>query len=440
MNLPSPSKLIGIVVATLSFLLLPTALAAPVANNNETTMPSGQAQRVLASVRSSVLQIKTIPIGSDSTYGYGSGFAVGFGGLIVTNYHVVSAVVMSPDRYRLEFLKRDGTKGTVAIVAIDLVHDLAVVRGDTGPMPALGFAPSVPDKGTRGYSIGFPQNLGLTVTEGIVNGLSEDSVSGSIHFSGAVNSGMSGGPAVNGEGRVFGVNVSSMRDSQLISFVVPASAVTALLARAKNISAPTATVLFDELAMQLKQGAIETLNLFPQGNLPVQNFGHFQVPTNPGKFAQCNASNDNDADKLYSTEMSWCDFKDTTYVQRDLFVGSWTFVNRHISAPDFGPMRLASLAEGFIKPDDDTSRSSRTHKKRWACQSKIVSLAGTRAKTVLCLRRYSQFEDLYDIRMRLVTLDVPNEALVSSLFFDGFPYPEAMALMQRFMGAIVWKP
>jgi hypothetical protein len=59
---------------------------------------------------------------------------------------------------------------------------------------------------------------------------------------------------------------------------------------------------------------------------------------------------------------------------------------------------------------------------------------------MLCLRRYSKFEGLYDVDLKLTTLADPGEALLSSLTLDGFRYPESMVFVRRFMEAIAWKP
>jgi len=423
-------------VANFSLLLIPIAVAAP-SGSPVGSLSSSQAQSVLESVRPSVLQIQTLPLGSDSPYSYGSGFAVGPEKLIMTNYHVVSRVVMDPDRYRLEFLHQDGSKGALAVVAFDVVHDLAIVRGDTGLMRGLDFDQNVPKKGTRGFSIGFPQNLGITVTEGIVNGLSENSAHGAIHFSGPVNSGMSGGPAVINSGRVFGINASSLRDSQMISFVVPASAGVALLERARNTKVSTSADLLQELSRQLRVSSTATLAFFPKGNLPLQQFGHFQAPGNPGDFARCSATNEKEADKLYRIDEYGCSFKDNNYVAKDLYLGRWAFRHQHIKAPNLGALRFANLVESQMQSSDSTTPTTRIHKTPWACQSRIVALSGGRAKAVLCLRSYSRLEGVYDIDLKLVTLADSGEALLSTLTFDGFGYTESMVFVRRFMEAIL---
>jgi S1-C subfamily serine protease len=437
--MPRRSAIIGFLIASLFWLPSHAVMAAPTGAPGGAPL-STQAQSIVESVRPSVLQVRTLPLGSDSPFSYGSGFAVGVGNLILTNYHVVSDVIMDPDRYRLEFLRQDGTKGALAVVAIDVVHDLAVVRGDTGPMPGLDFDPRVPEKGARGFSIGFPRHQGLTVTEGIVNGLSEDSARGAIHFSGPVNAGMSGGPAVDTSGRVFGVNVASLRSSQLISFVVPAKEAVVLVERAQKAKAPTIADLILDLTHQLQVNSTETLGLLSAAALPVQPFGRFQAPADPGKFARCYGTNEKEADKLYRVAQYGCRVKDASYVASGLYLGNWSFSHRHIRAPDLGGLRFASLQESLLEPGDDTSPTNRIHKTRWKCQDRIVALSGGRAKAILCLRRYSKFEGLYDVDLKLTTLADPGEALLSSLTLDGFGYPESMVFVRRFMETIAWKP
>ena len=171
---------------------------------------------------------------SESSAFHGSGFAVDDGRRIVTNYHVVAQAVLYPRQYRLEYLASDGRKGPLHVLAIDVRNDLAVVAADDLELPPLKLRSEIPAQGERAWSIGFPLNLGLTITEGVANGLVENSIEQRIHYTGAINGGMSGGPALDRRGRVYGVNVSVVTGRQLVGFVVPAKHIPALLARAKE--------------------------------------------------------------------------------------------------------------------------------------------------------------------------------------------------------------
>ena len=63
-------------------------------------------------------------------------------------------------------------------------------------------------KGERLFAMGNPLDLGFTIVEGTYNGLVDYSYNERIHFSGALNPGMSGGPTVTADGRIAGINVA----------------------------------------------------------------------------------------------------------------------------------------------------------------------------------------------------------------------------------------
>jgi hypothetical protein len=60
----------------------------------------------------------------------------------ITNYHVVSQFALRPERYRLAFTMAHGRTGTAQLLAIDVIHDLALLRerGAEG-VPPIEFTP-----------------------------------------------------------------------------------------------------------------------------------------------------------------------------------------------------------------------------------------------------------------------------------------------------------
>src|SRR5258706_2333350 len=166
---------------------------------------SASAREAMARARPSVVQIKGF-FGTNSAQAFhGTGFAVAAGGVLLTNYHVVAEQVLYPEKYRLEYRTTAGKVGKITVLAIDVRHDLAVVRAEGFDGVPLALDGTVPAKGERAYSIGFPLDVGLTITEGVSNGRVEDSFDARIHYSVAINDGISGGPAVNAAGQVIGV-------------------------------------------------------------------------------------------------------------------------------------------------------------------------------------------------------------------------------------------
>jgi S1-C subfamily serine protease len=199
---------------------------------------SSTAEGIYASAPPRLLQIRTLVADAGRQISIGSGFLVSPDGLAITNYHVVSQAALEPKTYRLEYVAADGSHGDVSLLGVDLPNDLAIIRLDKQAAPFFGFdntavAGGLP-KGERLYSMGNPLDLGFTIIEGTYNGLVEHSYNDRIHFSGALNPGMSGGPTVNGEGLVVGINVATRRGGQLVSFLVPARFAAALLQRVRE--------------------------------------------------------------------------------------------------------------------------------------------------------------------------------------------------------------
>src|SRR6201996_406191 len=200
------------------------------------------AETVYASAPPRLLQIRTLVAGAGQQASNGSAFLVSADGLAITNYHVVSQVVLEPNTYKLEYTAADGTHGDVRLLGVDLPNDLAVVKIDRHDAPFFTFDPAavhgeVP-KGERLYAMGNPLELGFTIVEGTYNGLVEHSYIDRIHFTGALNPGMSGGPSVTANGTIVGVNVATRRDGQLVSFMVPARFAEALLQRVRDLAPP----------------------------------------------------------------------------------------------------------------------------------------------------------------------------------------------------------
>jgi serine protease Do len=206
----------------LTVLFLAALVIGTTAARAETNPPSAPpaaltsaAERLYAAARPKLLQIRTLLAAAGQQSSIGSGFLVSANGLAITNYHVVSQFALEPATYRLEYMAADGSRGDVALLAIDVPNDLAVVRVDKRDAPFFQFdaralTEGVP-KGEHLYSMGNPLDLGFTIVEGTYNGLVERSYNERIHFTGAVNPGMSGGPAVAGDGRVVGINVATVR-------------------------------------------------------------------------------------------------------------------------------------------------------------------------------------------------------------------------------------
>ena len=156
----------------------------------------------------------------------GSGVIVSPEGYILTNHHVVEGAD------EIEIALADGKKLLAKVVGNDPDTDLAVLRVDTGSLPAITFGQSDALRvGDVVLAIGNPFGVGQTVTSGIVSGLGRtglgiNTFENFIQTDAAINPGNSGGALIDVQGNLVGINsaiYSRTGGSMGIGFAIPVS-------------------------------------------------------------------------------------------------------------------------------------------------------------------------------------------------------------------------
>jgi len=164
----------------------------------------------------------------------GSGFIVNSNGTIVTNNHVISHA--SSIKVTLD----NGEKFDAKLVGHDPKTDLAVLKINAGkPLPTVAWGDS--DKlhlGDPVLAIGNPFGIGTTVTSGIVSARGRDLHNGPyddfIQVDAAINHGNSGGPLINMEGKVVGINsaIYSPNGGNVgVGFAIPSDQASQIVAK-----------------------------------------------------------------------------------------------------------------------------------------------------------------------------------------------------------------
>ncbi len=397
---------------------------------------SENARDVLVHVRPAVIQIRGF-FGSNTAQAFhGTGFAVAPDGVFMTNYHVVAQQILYPDKYRLEYRTAEGKTGSITVLAIDVRHDLAVVRA-TGLAPTpLKLEPEVPVKGERAYSIGFPLDVGLTITEGVSNGKVEDSFDPRIHYSGAINGGMSGGPALNAVGNVIGVNVSGYRFEQLVSFLVPALHAQTLLERSLKQKS-TAGALRKEVLMQMRAHATDLIGAL-NGPMLTQAAAGYALPAKLAPFIDCNASGDPAPDQPVQIVRINCSAKAGLYVQQGLYSGDLKYSHYILSTDKLDAWRFAQRLSGLAAATG--AYGSRRHVGPFSCENKIIGLKGFDASVMICVRSYRKLDGLYDFTVRVSSLNGSKRGFASHLDMYGLEFDAGMRFIKRYVEVMEWKP
>jgi serine protease Do len=175
--------------------------------------------------------------------GAGSGFVVSADGMIITNRHVVEDTNAS---YTVIF--NDEKQYEAQVLARDTLLDIAFLKieaTDLKPL-ALGTATNL-KVGQSVIAIGNALGeFSNSVSAGIISGLERDIVASDssgnateqidnvIQTDASINLGNSGGPLLDIEGNVIGVNVAVASDAENIGFAIPIDTVKDLLERLQN--------------------------------------------------------------------------------------------------------------------------------------------------------------------------------------------------------------
>jgi len=173
--------------------------------------------------------------GGGSAQAQGSGWVYDTDGLIVTNDHVVDGAQSISVRFW------NGNSYSASVVGTDQSTDLAVIKVDA---PSSVLHPlqvgdsSALQVGDGVVAIGSPFGLEETVTSGIVSALhraitapNRFTINDSIQTDAAINHGNSGGPLLNAQGQVVGVNAQIKSDSggnEGVGFAIPSNTVRSI--------------------------------------------------------------------------------------------------------------------------------------------------------------------------------------------------------------------
>ena len=227
------SIVVGLAVAFVVVLIRPELLPVldPSINRGQ---PASYADAVDRSAPA-VASIYTRRLVPDTTYpaaadqfrlntSLGSAVIIDPDGYLVTNYHVIAGAT------EIRAQLADGRIAVPVVVGFDAETDLALLKVDLGPLPAIPLGRSDQLRiGDVVLAIGNPYGLSKTVTQGIVSATGRGllqlmTFENFIQTDAAINEGNSGGALVNSLGQLVGINTAVLTQdagTEGISFAIP---------------------------------------------------------------------------------------------------------------------------------------------------------------------------------------------------------------------------
>jgi len=158
-------------------------------------------------------------------------------GFLVTNYHVIA------DATEIRVQLADGRLAEPETIGVDAETDLALLRVDLGPLPAIQLGNSAQLRiGDVVLAIGNPYGLTTSVTQGIVSAtgrglLNLVTFENFIQTDAAINAGNSGGALVNSRGELVGINTAVLAQdpgTEGIGFAIPVDLVRGVVEQIKE--------------------------------------------------------------------------------------------------------------------------------------------------------------------------------------------------------------
>jgi len=398
--------------------------------------PSSAAQKLYTAARADILQVRVLLKNGRTQSSVGSGFLIGTGNLVVSNYHVVSQFALDPDTYVGEWVDTGGQRGNVELLAVDVLHDLAVLRVNRH---GTGFfkMPAQLAQLTQGqylYSMGNPLDLGFAISEGAYNGVVTRSFYDQLMFTGPINAGMSGGPSVTASGDVAGINVSKRLDGELVSFLVPARYAQQLLDKVAHQDKPPKD--FKPLVTaQLLAHQEVMINRLLDTPLSLKAMGPYRVPVRESDQMRCWGRSNVKADKPYTVDNTSCAMESAIYISGALQTGQVSMRHEFLRSSELGALRFSQLASTSFKNESFGNYKS-TQLTGPQCTERFVKNASLPLRAVLCVRAYRKFPGLYDFALLAASTDEPLMNLQSRIDVRGVSYDNGMRATRTFLEAL----
>lgn len=203
-------KKLKILCFLLSFLLIFNFGAC----NGETSNNKLSSEQIYSMAKGCAVEIITYNK-NNQELSLGSGFTYSNDGKIVTNYHVID------EAYFAKVYIEQNSYDVVSVLAYDIEKDLAVLKINATNLKTLKINYSAPATGSTIFALGSSRGLTSTFSSGIVTSSSRE-IDGVnyIQHDAAISNGNSGGPLINGNGEIIGINTLTIKDSQNLNFAI----------------------------------------------------------------------------------------------------------------------------------------------------------------------------------------------------------------------------
>jgi len=386
----------------------------------------------------SVFQIRVLNRETGKKTSIGSGFIVGNGRQIATNFHVINKIILEPDLFYVTYLTKNGHEGELKLLALDVVHDLALLVSDEYLGQAIT-AGDLPPKGAPVFAMGNPLDLGLSLAVGTNGGILNQTDDSRILFSGSLNPGMSGGPTFNENGEAIGINVATARND--ISFIVPSKFLNNLITSSKNIDRGSSANLKIEVAEQLLAYEKNYIEGLLNETWPTIQLRQLTLPGTISPTVRCwdNSAKLN-ANALFKRYQIRCANKNHVYLDdANKFVGELIYEYYWLESDQLDTVRFHNLYQKLNK-DQIENNLSQEEVSNFNCNTWFVEISAEEFKVNLCRREYVEYAGLSDLLFTAALTGHDNQGFFITFIMTGTDFNATLSLVKKFLENVVWNP
>ncbi len=393
-------------------------------------------------IRPSVVEVVTQNRTNLGISSVASGFVTHRKDWVITNYHAISDSIFEPDDHALHIVSMDQGELKAEIVAVDIQNDLAILKIEQAlRVPLLPLRETLPERGESGFSMGKPGSYQHSIVTGTFNGVNDKAAAPLIIFSGPINGGMSGGPTLDGQGRVVGVNVATSTQHQLVGLAVPAEAVGQLIRRSAPLqNQPSLAELRQDIARQVSAFNQQIVKNFDVPTHSVRRLGPFQVRGDLSTESPCSASRKDTPKDHYKRIDQRCESSSSLFItdrqqSGNIFTGSFWFHSDKLSASG-----LTRLIENQMTQLRNV-REEKGPSTPWNCtEQRLRGRFDLPIQLHVCRRAVEHLPGLFDFRFRYTPLVSGPDALLVTGRMSGFDDASARAILFKSLDSLSFSP
>ena len=397
-----------------------------------------ESKKIYQMHENSIFQIRVLNRETGKKSSIGSGFIVGNGQQIATNFHVINKIILEPELFYVTYLAKNGREGELKLLALDVAHDLALLVSDENLGQAI-ITSDLPPRGAPVFAMGNPLDLGLSLAVGTNGGILNQTDDSRILFSGSLNPGMSGGPTFNEDGKAIGINVATARND--ISFIVPSRFLNDLIESSMIVNDRSSSDLKVEVARQLlayEQGYIKEVL---EQSWPSMQLRQMTVPGTISPTVRCwDNSSKLSTKSLFKRYQIRCANKNHVYLDdANKFVGDLIYEYYWLESDQLDTVRFHNLYEKLNK-DQIEKNLSQEEVSNFNCDTWFIDVSGEEFKANLCRREYVEYPGVSDILFTAALTGHDNQGFFITFIMTGTDFNASLPLVKKFLENVVWNP